>query len=61
VFETYRMLGRERENELLAEAERLRPLREHRRASRARLTVFVVGIVAIGALLFWVGMSNAAT
>jgi hypothetical protein len=26
MFETYRMLGRERENELLAEAQRLRPL-----------------------------------
>jgi hypothetical protein len=42
VFETYRMLGREREQELLAEAERLRPLRERRRAADVRPTLLVI-------------------
>jgi hypothetical protein len=61
VFETYRMLGREREIELLQEAERLRPLAEHRGGASLSTTLFVIGIVVVAALLVFTGITNATT
>jgi hypothetical protein len=55
MFETYRMLGREREAELQSEAERLRPL-----AGRpvSRIAVVIVAVV-VAALAFGVTMAQA--
>jgi hypothetical protein len=61
MFETYRMLGREREIELLKEAERLRPLAEHRGVPRLSTTLFVIGIVVIVAVLVLTGTTTPTT
>jgi len=61
VFETYRMLGREREIELLQEADRLRPLAEQRGGPKLSTTLFAIGIVVIAALLVWTGTATATT
>jgi hypothetical protein len=61
VFETYRMLGREREKELLAEGERLQVLMQHRRKRHLPATVFVITALAVAALLVWLGTSGATT
>jgi hypothetical protein len=60
MFETYRMLGREREIELLAEARRLHALAEHRAKPDIRTTLFVIGIAAVAALAVWMGISIAS-
>jgi len=49
------MLGREREKELLAEAERLRALPRHRLDARIRAALFVIGSIAAVAVLLWLG------
>jgi hypothetical protein len=59
MYETYRMLGREREKELLAEAERLRPLNQRRHGPRPRVTLLASAIVVVAALLVWLGTSGA--
>jgi hypothetical protein len=61
MFETYRMLGRQREAELLAEADRLRARAEHRNGPSLRVTFFVVAIVVVAALLVWAGTTTAVT
>jgi hypothetical protein len=59
MFETYRMLGREREIEFLAEAERLRPLKHRRHGPRPHLTLLVSAVAVVVALLVWLGTSGA--
>ena len=59
MFETYGMLGRQREAELLAEADRLHALAEHRSGPSLRVTFFVIAIVAFAALLMWAGPTTA--
>jgi hypothetical protein len=61
VFETYRMLGREREIELLQEADRLRPLAQDRGGPSLKTIVFVIGIVVVAALLVVTGTTSAIT
>jgi len=55
------MLGREREIELLQEADRLRPLAEQRGGPKLSTTLFAIGIVVIAALLVWTGTATATT
>jgi hypothetical protein len=55
------MLGREREIELLHEADRLRPLAEHRGGPSLSTTLFVIGIVAAATLLVLIGTTSAMT
>jgi hypothetical protein len=55
------MLGREREIELLHEADRLRPLAEHRGGPSLSTTLFVIGIVVVAALLVLTGTTSAIT
>jgi hypothetical protein len=61
MFETYRMLGREREIDLLREADRLRPLAKRRGGPSLSTTVFVAGIVVVVALLVLTGTTSATT
>jgi hypothetical protein len=61
MFETYRMLGREREIELLQEADRLRPLAEHRGGPSLSTTLFVIGIVVVAAIVVLTGITSATT
>jgi hypothetical protein len=61
MFETYRMLGREREIELLQEADRLRPLVERRGGPSLSTTLFVIGIVVVAALLVLTGTTSVTT
>jgi hypothetical protein len=61
MFETYRMLGREREIELLQEADRLRPLAKRRGGPSLGTTLFVIGIVVVAALFVLTGTTSATT
>jgi hypothetical protein len=60
MFETYRMLGREREIELLKEADRLRPLAKRHGGPSLSTTLFVIGIVVV-VLLVLTGTPSATT
>jgi hypothetical protein len=55
MFETYRMLGRDREDELLREARRLQALGP----LRIKI-VFVTALVALAAAIFWVANAGAS-
>jgi ABC-type lipoprotein release transport system permease subunit len=55
-----RILGSEPEKELLAEAERLRPLRQRRHEPHLRVTLLVSAVVVVAALLVWLGASSGA-
>ena len=59
MFETYRLLGREREGELMREAQRLGRL-DACGARRLRVPVLALALAIVGALVIWTGVSSAA-